>query len=67
MLRLIVFRWEAELQAELRELELQGLELGLEGEGEGPGLGEGGAEEEEEAWEAELQQMLDSHSEQKQD
>ena len=59
MLRLIVFRWEAELQAELCELELQGLELGLEGEG--------GAGEEEEAWEAELQQMLDMHSEQKQD
>ena len=59
MLRLIVFRWEVELQAELRELELQGLELGLEGEGD--------AGEEEEAWEAELQQMLDMHSEQKQD
>lgn len=48
--------WEAELQAELRDLELQGISLG-EGEGEGVG-----SQEESETWEEELQQMLDLHS-----
>ena len=49
--------WEAELQQELRDLDID-----LEG-GEGEGGGEvipGGSEE---AWEAELQEMLDMHSE----
>lgn len=44
-------QWEADLQAELRDLDIQGLE---EGGGEGV---------EDEAWEAELEQMLDMHSE----
>ena len=51
--------WEAELQRELKDLELQGIELeGQEGEGGGGGTA-GGSQE----WEAELQEMLDMHSE----
>jgi len=51
--------WEAELQRELKDLELQGIELeGQDGEGSGEGTA-GGSEE----WEAELQEMLDMHSE----
>lgn len=52
--------WEAELQQELRDLELQGIDLEEE-EGEGGGGGIPGGSEE--AWEAELQEMLDMHSE----
>ena len=50
--------WEAELQQELRDLELQGIDL-EEGEGGREGVPVGS----EEAWEAELQEMLDMHSE----
>ncbi len=56
-----VQQWEDDLQAELRELDIQGLEVG---EGEGGG-GEGAGEDE--AWEAELEQMLDMHSEHTED
>ena len=53
-------QWEADLQAELHDLELQGIEA----EGDGGG---GGGSQNDEAWEAELEQMLDLHSEPVQD
>lgn len=47
--------WEEQLQQELQDMELEG----LSGMGEGGG---GGEEVDTEAWEAELQEMLDMHS-----
>lgn len=46
--------WEEQLQQELQDMELEGLS--------GTGEGRGGEEVDTEAWEAELQEMLDMHS-----